>query len=170
MSDIPDSDFDRAKLLLRAAAWVSLMDPSGGKDAARLERRAIAENLERFAREADYKTLLPVFESLRRHESVWDRWAEDLSRFTDELRSVAEIETLEYRQCLYDLAYCVATRYRERNWIVAIFASIWTSLLRFFSVRPSTPSLPAYLNISALEKNALNEIAIAAGLPQRLID
>ena len=159
----------QAKLLFRSAAWVSAMDEKGGDDSLLLERHAMSAALRKFGMEKDYVSLVPVFNVILTSNKAWNEWSKDFSTFTDDLRAQAPLLSLEMRQCIYDLAYSVATRYRERNWLVAFFASVRISLRNFFLPSARIADIPQYLSISPLEKNALNELAEILNMPQRII-
>lgn len=167
---IKEEVISRARVLVRGAFWISKMDPEGGREAIQEERKAVIENLKKFQREKDYILLAPVFETALESHKAWDQWTKDLSNFRDELRSVLPDSPLVFRQSVYDLAYCVATRYRERSFIMASIASIHMSLKNFLSPNPNRIELPEYLNISPVEKSALNELAEILDLPQRIIN
>ncbi len=166
---VKEDDINRARLLIAAAFWISKMDPDGGYKAREEERKAIVETLRRFEGEKDYAALVPVFEAALLHYKAWDNWTKDMSGFRGQLKTVLSDAPLSYRQSVYDLAYCVAIRYRERSWILAILASIHVSLKSFFAPDPNRIDLPDYLNISPTEKSALNELAAILDLPQRII-
>ena len=167
--DIKKEVIDRAKILVRAAFWVSKMEDTGGREAIQEERKAIIENLRKFQKEKDYILLVPVFEIALESHEAWNQWTKDLSNLRDELRRILPDSPLVFRQSIYDLAYCVATRYRERSWIMATFASLHMSLRNFLSPKPERIYIPEYLNISPVEKSALNELAEILELPQRII-
>ena len=159
-----------AKLVFRAAAWVSAIDEKGGGHSQVIERAAIGQNIRKFSMEQDYAPLKPIFATILDSHKAWPDWSRDLSNLTRDLKAIAPGLSLELRQCIYDLSYCVAIRYRERNWLAAFFASIQASLRNFFRPNVMGPDLPDYLNISAVEKSALNELAEILDMPQRLLD
>lgn len=160
---------NHAKLIVSAAFWVSKMDPDGGYKARTEERKAIMETLRRFEGEKDYRELAAIFDAAIQNHKAWDAWTKDMSGFTGQLRAVLPEAPLAFRQSVYDLAYCVAIRYRERSWIMATIASLHVSLKNFFSPDANRIDLPDYLNISPTEKSALNELAGILDLPQRII-
>ncbi len=164
-----DQILSQAKLLVSAAFWVSKMDPDGGQEARSEERKAIMETLRRFEGEKDYREIAPIFDEALQNYKAWDAWTKDMSGFTGQLKAVLPDAPLAFRQSVYDLAYCVAIRYRERSWIMATLASLHVSLKNFFSPDPNRIDLPDYLNISPTEKSALNELAAILNLPQRII-
>ncbi|PZP57207.1 MAG: hypothetical protein DI586_01040 [Micavibrio aeruginosavorus] len=166
---VTEENIKRARLLIGAAFWVSKMDPQGGYNASVEERKAITETLRRFMGEKDYREISPVFDAALENYKAWDSWTKDLSNFRYELQTILADVPLSYRQSVYDLAYCVAIRYRERNFILATLASIHVSLKNFLAPDPHRIDLPDYLNISPTEKSALNELAEILNLPQRII-
>ena len=164
-----DKPLAQAKLLIRSAMWISVMDDAGGNNSDLLERATIRDTLRGFMNEPDYKSLIPVFQTALESHKAWGMWAKDLSGLVLELKSVAPMLPLEFCQCIYDLAYSVAKRYRERGWLSSLFVAIGRSLKNFASPGPQSPELEDYLNISPLERNALNELAAILGMPQRII-
>lgn len=164
-----EDSLDLARVLMRTACWLSAMDDAGGSSSHQEERKATFDTLRKFRNEADYKTLVPVFDAALESYKAWDTWGKDVSNFTRELKERAPEMSLVLRQCVYDLGYCVATRYRERNWLIAFLASIKVSLQNFLSPKEERVDLPEYLNISVVEKSALNELAEILDLPHRII-
>lgn len=163
-----DEILEKAKLLIRAASFVSVMDVSGGGSSQKEERKATIETLRRFLSERDYQELYPVFEHALENHRAWNLWGSNLADLVPDLRKISKDLPLVYRQCIYDLAYCVATRYRERNWLMALLASMRVSLLNFLIPKDSKIDLPLYLNISRLERSALNELSDVLSLPREI--
>ncbi len=160
----------QAKLLFRAAAWVSLMDSDGGTQSHMQERNAIRATLRVFLSEKDYIPISPVFHSILDMHRAWDEWSKDLGGLTSELRAAKPGMTIEMRQCIYDLAYSVAIQYRERSLLLVFIAALRRSLKNFLKPDAQSPELDDYLSISPTEKSALNELAEILDMPQRVID
>ncbi len=158
-----------ARLLIQAGTWVSVMDDSGGYKAHTLERESIFKSLRGFKRETDYMDLRPIFDAALDSHRAWDEWTRDLSGFSEELRALNPSLKLEFRQCIYDLAYSVAIRYRERNFLSVLFVGLVVSLRNFFGAKTFYYELSEYLNISNAEKLALNDLAEMLQLQNRII-
>lgn len=165
-----DKNIYMAQLLFQSGAWISAMDESGGIEASNVELSAIYNTLREFQRERDYEVLRPIFVEVLSSRERWDEWTASLPDFNNQLREAATEMPLELRQCLYDLAYSVAIRYRERSIISLFFVGLKVSLRNFFFPDTRNTELSHYLKISAAEKSALNELAEILRMPQRIID
>ena len=143
MSD--DKNIYMAQLLFQAGAWISAMDESGGFEASNVEMSAIHNTLQDFQRERDYEVLRPIFVEVLSSRERWDEWITSLPDFNNNLREAAGEMPLELRQCLYDLAYSVAIRYRERNLVSIFFVGLKVSLRNFLFPGTRNTELSHYL-------------------------
>ena len=162
-----DDNLKYAKLLYRAGAFISHMDDDGGSDAAILERDALRKTLRGFLIEKDYATVVSVIEETLSHQAAWKSWSANLADFPSELRKNLDGMPLPLRQCIYEIGYCVAVRYRERNFVSAAINGMANSLKNFAAPKRR---FKGSVNISPAEKHALNEMAEVLDLRQRMID
>lgn len=159
----------QAQRLVRAALWVSMMDDKGGQSARAAERKALVEMIRRQLRETDHKPLAPVLDYALEHHKAWERWSTDMANLTRELRDAMPQMSLIERQCIYDLAYSVATRYRERGGISSFMAGLAEILRNFLRPEDDRSLVSEYVRISSIEKSALNELADILELPRKII-
>lgn len=149
-----------AKLIFRAAMWVSLSDDKGGNTAQSIETRVIKARLQSLYRQfpngSDEREIVGIALSNTQH---WKAWSNDLIELLHEIQAAKPILTPSLRQIMLGVARDVATAFQERSGLSSAVVKASVVIRGLFSKKISRLSPQEVANISSSERAALRELA-----------
>lgn len=164
-----EGDETRTRLLYQVGAWMSTCDLTGGKGTLDREEIALRQAIHEFRSYKNTGDLARALNLLVEREGEWGIWRKNLDLFLKELKERPPEMSPEYRECMYLIALRVATACREDEGTKSFLQSL-LDWIQDRLISPPTLAREEYLNISAIEKDALNKLAETLSLRHRLIE
>lgn len=169
------------KLPYRAGLWISASDTTGGDESQEAEKQALANIVRGFTE--DFLKSEFVEEVMResvQHRAEWDGWSHNVEAIPEEVRRGIEIAALyidhkqlsAFKHSLIDVAMTVAMAYREFDDTtpfavqMRIYSKYWIEYLKSYVKKTQPPIMDQYLNISADEHKALDQLSDALRMDQ----
>lgn len=157
----------------RVGLYVSNSDSTGGKDSEARELAAL-ENVVTFYVEDTLKSEFSqsIMLVTLQHKAYWKDWAHNIENVPDECRKIAEYlattiearDLMSFKANLLEISMAVAMAYREEVEPVGFVAKI----KNLFAPKTEIADPNTTLNISEAEKTAINQLAEAMGVGERV--
>lgn len=167
------------RLPYRVGVWISESDDVGGADADAQEIQVLQALIVAYVQDfCKTEFVQVVMEETVAQKDKWETWHGDIDQILDECRSVMEFlddslsqkEIAAFRDNLIEIGYSVAMAYCELNdeaslvVKVSAYLGIWIEKIRRALTGAGEKAQEEYLNISALEQKALDELVQALSL------
>jgi hypothetical protein len=167
------------RLPYRVGVWISESDDVGGADADAQEIQVLQALIVAYVQDfCKTEFVQVVMEETVAQKDKWETWHGDIDQILDECRSVMEFlddslsqkEIAAFRDNLIEIGYSVAMAYCELNdetslvVKVSTYLGIWIEKIRRALTGAGEKAQEEYLNISALEQKALDELVQALSL------
>lgn len=167
--DLQLKEIELSRLILRVGYWMSASDPRWGRQTAYQEKAAVRKAIFTIRSQTEPGPLAEILDVLITRQDDWGKEEIGLEKIPAELKVLEPYMTQAYREIVYDVALAAAICHRERSNRGVWVERILRPLRQIYHQKKSMLSENDYMNVSSLEKAALNELATALSLPHRIL-